>query len=94
MKFKRKLINTYRKSETCFQNRIDRASPVVFVRFADVEVYRLPWDFFGFDDEEVVTWGEWREVGDVVFGEDRPQLNKIFGKLLEEDMKSRGLINE
>ena len=90
MKFERKLINTYRKSEVCHQNRLDRARPVMFIRFADVDVYRLPWDFFGFSDEEVETWGEWQELADAVLGTDRPRIDQIFGEILAKDMASRG----
>ena len=57
-----KLVKTYTKSETCWQNRIDRYMPVCFTRYADVLVYRHSWDFFGFWDQEVENWGEWNEV--------------------------------
>ena len=60
--FARKLINVYQQQETCFQNRMDRAMPVCFTRMAEVSVYRWPWDFFGFWDEEEKVWGEWVET--------------------------------
>jgi hypothetical protein len=56
------MIKIYTKSETCFKNELDRQSPIMYSRFAKVFVYRAPWDFFGFWDNEVEQWGDWKEI--------------------------------
>ena len=91
---KRVLAKTYLKSETCFRNEIDRSSPVMYVRFAKVEVYQLskPWgwlDVFGFFNKETEHWENSKSLPDSVFGESRPKFDKIFGDVFIADMSTR-----
>lgn len=58
-----KLIRKYTKSETCWQNRLDRALPVCFTRYCEVSVYRRKeWDFLGLFNIETESWGPWEET--------------------------------
>ena len=62
-----KLVNTYTRSQTQWRNLPDRALPVMFVRWGDVEVYRPTNNLlsklgFGFFDKEIVNWEDWREM--------------------------------
>jgi hypothetical protein len=91
MKFDRKLVKTYRTHEMCYRDHLDRAQPTPYVRFAEVNVYRLPWDFLGLFDNHVELWGDWKELADSIFGKDRPRFSRIFAEVLAKDMDSRGL---
>jgi hypothetical protein len=60
-----KLIKTFTRSQVQYRDLPDRANPVMFVRWADVEVYRPNtwfWDWLGWNDKEVENWEDWREA--------------------------------
>jgi hypothetical protein len=60
-----KLIKTFTRSQVQYRNLPDKANPVMFVRWADVEVYRPNkwfWDWLGWNDKEVENWEDWREA--------------------------------
>lgn len=60
-----KLIKTFTRSQTQYRNLLDRAEPVLFVRWGDVEVWRSEgwiWDWLGWNDKEVINWEDWREA--------------------------------
>jgi hypothetical protein len=60
--FKRTCVHTYTKSQVEWRNHLDRALPVMYTRYAEVFVYRLPCDFFGFFDKEYEVWDVWKET--------------------------------
>lgn len=57
-------IKSYCKSESQWRNEPDRALPVLYRRFAQVDVFRSNEGFLnwlGLFDEEVEHWSEWQE---------------------------------
>jgi len=57
-----KLIKKYITEDIDFVKVQDRANPVFMMRKDTVYVYRYPWDWFGFFDDEVIVRGSWKEL--------------------------------
>ena len=60
--FEKKYAHTYVKTDVKWENLPDRAMPVMYQRWNEIDVYRFGWDFFGLFDDKVVRYGPWIEM--------------------------------